>query len=274
MSKYFVEREEEKVLLSKHKEEIIKDRSKFCYVYSESTIPQIEYLIKQLGDVEMTREVIAIFCNQFNCFGGRYDVRTDLDTFKGVYEITKRYPKLSSKAIDEIIFIYIKDLFEKYELVETLEKFIKTFGETDECFEIFYTYVEKKADELQKQYDKESLILDDYKEEYGESFIEYLKGLVKRKHFSIDSIIQSLPSADLIKKDEEQIQEISARTRIYFGACYPATYSMTTAFIKGDIDKYPDQPSYYIDVYKKDIPTTFTKQEFLESIQKPKTKVK
>ena len=80
--------------------------------------------------------------------------------------------------------------------------------------------------------------------------------------------------AALIKKDEEQIHEISARTRIYFGACYPVSYSMTTALIKGTIDKYPEQPSYYIDVLKQDIPATFTKQEFLKSIEKQKVKSK
>lgn len=274
MSEYFKEREEEKILLSKHKEEIEKDHSKFCYVYSESTIPEIEYLIKQLGDVEMTRENIAIFCNQFHSLGGRYDVRTDLDTFKGVYEITKRYPNLSKKAIEKIIFIYIKDLFEKYQLVEKLEKFIKMFGETDECFQVFYTYAEKKAEELQKEYDKEALLLNKYKEEYSEQYIEYLKNLIKRKHISKDLIIECLPSADLIKEDEQHKHEISSKTRIYFGSFYPVSYFMTTDLIKGNINKYPEQPCYYINVLQKEIPTTFTKQEFLESINKQKSKLK
>ena len=274
MSKYFMEKEDEKVLLSKHKEEIEIDNSKFCGFYSQSTIPRINYLIKQLGDVKMTREVIAVFCNQFNCFGGRYDVRTDLETFEGVYKITNRYPKLSKTAIDRIISIYIQDLFEKYQLVDKLDKFIKMFGETDECFELFYTYIEKKADQLQKGYNWQAGKLKKYKYIYGEEFITYLQGLIKRNHISKDAIIECLPSAALVKKDEEQLNEIVERTRIYFGACYPTSYSMTTSLIRGKIEQWPEQPTYYIDVLQKEIPTTFTKQEFLDSVEKQKVKTK
>lgn len=273
MSKYFIEKE--KILLSKYIEEIVKEDSKYySAIQKEKTVAEVKYLIQCFGDIEMSRDIISKFCDQFHCFGGRYDVRTDLETLKGVYEITKIYPQLSLEALDEIFFVYIKDLFDKYELVDKLGKLIKLFGETDECFEIYKIYIGKKADELQKKYEQKALILDDYKEEYGEMFIDYLKGLIKRKHFSIDEIISSMPSSELIKKDEEQLSDISKKTRIYFGACYPVSYSMMLAFIKGNIEKYPDQPSYYIDVCKQDIPTTFTKTEFLESIEKQKKKIK
>ena len=77
---------------------------------------------------------------------------------------------------------------------------------------------------------------------------------------------------DLIDKDKEQLMEIIRETRIYFGVCYPISYQMIESLATGKgLDCYPEQPKYWIN-HQRTIDTTFTKQEFLDSIEKVKVK--
>ena len=61
--------------------------------------------------------------------------------------------------------------------------------------------------------------------------------------------------------------------RIHFGAGYPVSYTMTKDLVKnGNVDDYPEIPTYYISTANKEIPALFTKQEYLDSIKKRKSK--
>ena len=52
------------------------------------------------------------------------------------------------------------------------------------------------------------------------------------------------------------------------GCCHPISYQMIESLAVGDgLDCYPEQPAYLINGTRT-IETTFTKQEFLDSIQK------
>ena len=119
---------------------------------------------------------------------------------------------------------YIEDLFSDGEILSTLDKMLKAFGETDEMFKVFKIYLDEKAKDLDSKYEKESEELDSYKEEYGEKFIQHLKFMMKRKHIRLDRIVKSMPDKELIKKDEEHLLEIAYRTRIYMGMCNPVSY--------------------------------------------------
>ena len=69
-------------------------------------------------------------------------------------------------------------------------------------------------------------------------------------------------------KDKKQLIEISSQTRIYFGCCLPISYQMIESLAtERGLDRYPEQPKYLINGTKT-IDTTFTKQDFLDSIQK------
>lgn len=270
MSKYFVEEREEKILLSEyvrdleHQKEICDKESK--YFGDDMTILEVKQIIKYLGDVELPKSIIRELCSQFHSFGGKYDVRADKETIQRAYQIHLTYPELSSKGLSEVMFVYIKDLFDKYSFVELFGKFIKTIGQEDETLEIYCEYVNRKGEELQKEYEKSATKLDKYKEEYGEKYINYLKSLVIRRHDDVEKIISSMPSSELIKSDEAQILELSQKSRIFFGVGSPTSYIMTKYLAEqDDISMFEEQPSYYIDVLGKKIDTTFTKQDFLES---------
>lgn len=268
MSKYFVEEQEEKVLLSKFIE-MIKDGSYEGHLSHPKEIiaKNVSWVMDDLTDVELPVSIIKKFYGCFHSFGGRYDVRTEPETIKGIYSLYSKYPQLSDNAMDHIIHIYIKDLFDEYDLENMLGKFIGVFGETDEAFEVFYNYVERKADELQVIYDEDSKKLEEYKLTYEPQYIEYLQGLIKYEHLSVDKIIASLPSPELVKTDKEQLNDISTSTRIYFGVGYPISYSLTKRLVKNSDSLSESDELYYVINNDKKVPATFTTTEFLESVK-------
>ncbi|MBQ7104547.1 MAG: hypothetical protein IJN90_01675 [Bacilli bacterium] len=262
MSKYFKEVLKEEKHLSEYE---VKDAQEQR---------ELEYLIEVLGDVPIDEDMKKLFHQQFHCFGGRYSVRTKPETIKGVYDFTRRFPELTKNAIDEIWFRYIDDTFEKYDMKSVLDKYLEIFGKEDETFELFIGYVEKKAEQEQEIKKQEAHTLDELKEEYGEKFTTHLKSLVVRQHKDIDEIKKYLPSAELIRKDEEHILDLSRRTRIFFGCCEPVSYTMFDILLEEKtLDTYTETPTYYISTGRKE-QATFTKTDFLESIKKEKTKTK
>jgi len=266
MRKYFSEEKKEEILLSDF---LKKDSTYFeKEIYDEKNrIRRTEYLIEILGDVSMDEDVYKLFMVHFQRTGGRYRVFTRPDTIKGIYEITKKYPTLTVFGIEDIWYRYIKDLFEEYDLTKVLDKFIEEFGEKDEAFEIFIDYVEKKAEKHQQLYISESLCADELTEEYGEKFTIYVKDIILRQHYTYDEVKKYLPSAELIKIDEKHILDISTKTRIYFGCCYPVSYTMFYILLEDKtLDTFTETPTYYISSGGEE-KATFTKTEFLESIE-------
>lgn len=268
MSKYFVEKQEEKILLSKFIEMIGEGSYEGHLSHPKEVIAKnVGWVMDDLTDVELPISIISELYGCFHRFGGRYDVRSESDTIKGLYSLYSKYPKLSGTAIDAVSSIYIKDLFDEYDLENMLGKFISVFGETDEAFEVFYNYVEKKADELQVIYDDDAKKLEEYKLTYEPEYIEYLQGLIKYEHLSLDKIIASLPSPELVKTDKEQLRDISASTRIYFGVGYPISYSLTKRLVKDKDSLSTSDELYYVINNDKKVPATFTTAEFLESVK-------
>lgn len=201
-----------------------------------------------------------------------YDVRTKRETFKGIYDISQRFPFLTVDALDEIWYMYISDLFKEYYLEDTLEMFFERFGKEDKTFKLFLSFIDKIAKEHHQKYIDEAHKLDTLTVEYSEKLVSYLKDFIIGQHLCFDEIKKCLPSPEIIKKDEAQLKEIVESTRIYFGACDPISYQMVESLVIGEgLDYYPEQPQYMICGTRK-IDTTFTKQEFLESIEKTKVK--
>jgi len=229
--------------------------------------PRTKYIMETIGDVELDEETYKLFLRQFQRYGGRYNVRTKMETIKGIYELLQKYPSLSVEALDEIWSVYIDDQFQKYCLDQVLGKYIELYGKTSKAFVAYIEYINETAKELDTHFYEEASKLDVYCGDYDRDLIEHLQYIIKSQHISAERIISSLPSRELIAKDKEQLGEIVARTRIFFGACYPISYQMIESLATCEgLDYYPDQPKYLINGVTM-IPTTFTKQEFLDSIQ-------
>ena len=262
--KYFKERENE-VLISDYAKEL--DKSSYFY---EQESYYSSLLIDTIGDQYLPKSIIEAFTSFYHSFGGRYSVRSDKETIEGVLSIYRKHPTLSKSAVDRLGFIYIKDLFELYDLESVLDKLISIFGETDEAFNLFMKYTDSKAEELQKEYEEKIKVFDSYTG-YSENYISYLKGLVLREHLDIDKVIESIPTTELVKKDEEHLNELSIRTRIFMGVCFPISYKLTRLSAKGeDISEIPGL-AYHINTTGEVVDATFTIKDFKESI-KQKTK--
>ncbi len=172
----------------------------------------------------------------------------------------------------KIWFVYIHDQFETYGLVDVLGKYIEQYGKTDAALEAYITYVDETAQEFDKYFFEEASKLEPYYADYDIDLIQHLQYIVKSQHILAKEIISSLPSKELIDKDKAQLYDIIGRTRIFLGTCHPISYQMVESLATGEgLDYYPEQPQYLIYGTRK-IDTTFTKQEFLESIKKAKVK--
>ena len=271
MRKCFKEVETKKLKLSEY---LTYKDSDFKYLICDAgkRIPRTKYIIEILGDVEMDIDTYKLFIGQFQSLGGRYDVRTKPETIRGIYDISQKYPFLSADALDEIWFVYIHDQFEEYSLDEVLGKYFQLYGKTEKALFEYLDYIDKTAKEFDKKFIEEASKLEVYYQEYDHDLIEHLQYIVKRQHILADKIISSLPSKELIDKDTKQLHGIIERTRIFFGACHPISYQMIESLATDEgLDYYPEQPQYLICGTSK-IDATFTKQEFLDSIQKEKVK--
>lgn len=262
--KYFKERENE-VLISDYAKEL--DKSSYLY---EQESYYSSLLIDTIGDQYLSKSIIEAFTSFYHSFGGRYSVISDKETIEGVLSIYRKHPSLSKRAIESLGFIYIKDLFDLYDLESVFDKLIDSFGETDEAFELFMKYVDSKAEELQKEYEEKSKVFDTYTD-YSENYISYLKGLVLREHLDSDKVLESIPSSEIVKKDEEQLRQLSMRTRIFMGVGFPISYKLTRLSAKGeDITEIP-RLAYHISTTGEVVDATFTIEDFKKSI-KQKTK--
>lgn len=273
MSKYFKQEPIPEFLLSEY---LKKDTKEFegCIFDEISRQRRTKYIMQILGDVSLDEDTYKLFIKQFQSFGGRYDVRTKKETIKGIYDIIKRYKSLTSTAIDEIWFIYIKDLYEEYALADMLQKYIDIHGQTDDALESFISLVERKAKEYDEKFAQEAKSLESYKDEYPEDFIKHLQYIIKSQHIQAEQIIKYLPSKELLTKDKQQLLDISRQTRIYMDVCHPISYQMVESLATEEgLDYYPEQPSYLINGQTK-VATTFTKTDFLESIKQRKTTLK
>lgn len=196
--KYFTKEEKEKFLLSDYlkmsddmfKKEIFKESDRLA---------RTKYLIEVLGDAYLDIDTYKLFIRQFQSFGGPYSVLVDKDTIKGIYEIYKMYPFLTDEALRSIWYLYIRDLFEEYELSYILELFIKTYGMKDDTFEKYLSYIEKKGSEHQKMYDEDALKVSTL-QDYSKHFCSFIESLILRKHYTFDKVTECIPEASLIKR--------------------------------------------------------------------------
>ena len=233
-----------------------------------------------LGDVEISEALLKAYIVSSHTFGGRYDVRTDPKTIKGLYKIYTKFPRLSAEAFEEICDIYIDDLFIEYDLIFMFDKIIKVFGETDQAVIFFFYYVDEKADELSKMYDQKAHALYrlsplydvEYKEDYNQ-YIAFLYRIIMREHIPVDAVIDSIPSPEIVKKDIHQLDQLAKEYGTFMYLVEPLSFEITKSLAKGeDISKYKDQPSYYLYRDGQYEDATFTMKEFLDSIDSKKTK--
>lgn len=261
--KYFSKDSKDEFLLSEYLDVDSLLFSKEIFTDKDRVL-RTKYLIDVLGDVKMDIDTYKLFIRIFQSFGGPYSVLTSKETLKGIYEIYEMYPFLTCEALHDIWFLYIRDLFEEYELSSIIELFIKTYGMKDETFLRYIDYVEKKGKEHQKLYEEDALKVSSISG-YSDSFLLHIKGLILRKHIMFDKIMHYMPEAELIKKDEEHLIKLQEKTRIFMGCSLPVSYVMMDELLLGE--PLEEEPTYYVSTGLKER-ATFTKEDFISSISK------
>lgn len=256
--KYFREESEEKITLSTYLKELDK----------EEDILRTRHLIELFGDIKLERSQIKVFLDFYTLFGGPYSVRQEDETLLSMLDIKSKYPDLSAKAIEQISFEYIKDLFEEYSLDELLNDLIDKHGKTDEVFEKYIELVKRVGKEYQKKYESDAKEVELLKDEYGERLVEYLQSQILHKHMHKEELLKYLPEKELIQNDEDQLVDFATRSRIHFAICRPMSYRLITEMTKDEtLSDYPEEFKYYSS-FGKEIPLTFTKSEFIESTKR------
>lgn len=266
--KFIKEDQEEKILLSTY----LKGMEQ---VLDGVHIPQDEYdysylqrIISVFGDIELERSLVQEFIRFFSRFGGRYSVMSDSDTLKGLLDIKRKHPFLSTEAISELGLYYIKDLFDEYSLDKVLGDFFDSYGKDDLAFSKYLEFVDKMGEEHQKKYDEAAEEVGFLEDEYGIRLVEFLQARIKRSHLSKDKLLECLPEKELISKDEDQLLDFATRSRIHFGLCYPKSYELIVAMTKDpELSSYHEQYSYRSS-FGKEVLVPFTKTEFIESVKK------
>ena len=268
--KYIKEDQEEKVLLSTYLKGMEQVLDGVHTPQDEYDYSYLQRIISVFGDIELERSLVQEFIRLFSRFGGRYSVMSDSDTLKGLLDIKRKYPFLSTKAISELGLYYIKDLFDEYSLDKVLGEFFDSYGKDDLAFSKYLEFVDKMGEEHQKKYDRDAEEIEYLEEEYGKGLKEFLQFKIRFSHMSKDKLLECLPEKDLIKEDEETLFDFATRSRIHFGVCYPKSYELIVAMTKDpELSSYHEQYSYRSS-FGKEVLVPFTKTEFIESVKKRK----
>lgn len=302
MKKYFKEEEQEKISLSEYVQKIETEykrvEEELEKISSERDIPEgrydlryklaakkreltkriekVKYLYQTLEDVQIPEERIETLEKTLDSSECRYGTTClKKETIKDMYEICMMFPELTEEAILEISKIYIKDLFEGYSLIETLSMLIRKEGKEDVVFEKFIETATELADKEDKKYKEEANKLAFFYGEYSYNFITHFQKYMQEHHISLKEVGDSIPSVELISKDELQLKEIITNSKDCWMICAPLSFQMFEDYLDGDhkLSFFEEQPSYYLSAISRKIPTTFTKEQFLESIkQREKTR--
>lgn len=258
MSKFILDNEFEKNKMSTYTDDDNKDI--------------VDYLISILGDVEISKEDMRIFVRQFNRSAGDYDVLTEPNTIKTMYSIKEKHPLLSPEAINCLFPKYIDDLFEKENLANKMDNLIDIFGLNDDMFEVYLSYIDRKALTLQEEYVEKSKIFNDLRGLYSNNFIEFLEYLTLRRHYDPEIIINNIPTNDFIEKDEKCLKELSEKYRIFMGLDYPISYRLLEKSIINDLTDMSEEMSYVIKIDNKTIKQNacFSLEEYNKNVKQKK----
>jgi len=238
---------------------------------------RIKHIYSSLGDVQISEDMIDTICETFNISKCRYGtICLKPDSIKAIYEISEMFPELSKESILSISKQYIKDLFDKYSLIETLAVMIRKEGTEDSTFEKFMDTILKLADKEDKKYDDVAWYIRIYCGEYTYDFVKHFEKFVKEHHISWEHFSECLPSPELMLKDQLQLKEMAIKSKDCWDTCDPITFQMLEDYLDGDkeLSQYKEQPLYYISTSDKKTPTTFTKTQFIESIQEKQISIK
>ena len=244
------------------------------YLESCSSIERkrVQRLISILGEIDVSKEFLDGYLGYFDYKEAkRDDLPLTKESLKDLYEISLKYPKLSSTSIKMIMGEYTKDVFDTFKPLSVFDG--KSRTQIEKSFETFMKELKKLGEKSDLTYQEEEDKIDSLRDMYGDRFVKYLKPFVKRYHKSFDEIYESIPYSLVIRKDSDLFYGI-ARKELFGARGVPYTFYMSRSMILfGDIDSYKDRELIYSSSLYGDIKCKVTVKEFEDSIkQKRKAK--
>lgn len=280
--KYFKETNDEKTIklsdylkeVEKELEELKKITDSYLLISkrqeTELKYRRIKHILESIEDVEILPSTIDAICDTFDRSKCRYgSICEKKETVKAIYEISILFPELTKEALLEISREYIRDLFEEYSLIEILSMMLRKEGISDETFKKFMDLVKDYGDKEEKIYDDIAWHIRIGLGYYSYDFIKHFEKFIKQHHISLEHFYDSLPEVDFILRDQLELKEVSKKAKDCWGMCDPITFQMLEDYLDGDtkLTRFEEQPYYYISTTKTKIPTSYTKQDFITSIQ-------
>jgi len=280
--KYFSEVKKEKLSLKSYFEEIegeyksISKKDKSSITFEERMTKDLYYKLKliytTLGDVEISKDMIEVFLSMFACTSRYGSIKFKPDTIKTVYDISEKFPELTSLALKEIYEEYIKDLFDEFSLVEVLEYYILKYGKEDKTFEMYMELVLKYADEVEKKYKYEAENLFYGHGEYTFDFVVHFKKFIVQHHITLKRFCDCVPSAEIFFEDQKLLLSLSRKSKDCYVTSLPVTFEMLEDYLDGDeeLSYFKEESTYHISTTGERILAPISKSKFLKAIKEKK----
>ena len=284
MEKYFLEEKVEKISLGEYFKEIEEQLDELKKKHScegdwklESSIRdlskkyvRVKHIYGSLGDVLITEDLIDVLCGSFDWHNKKYGTTVFKDeTIKGMYGISEMFPELSKSALTCISDEYIRDLFDKYYLVESLAVLLRRDGINDATFEKYMCLVQEKAKVEDSKYKNVQWNIRIHYGHYPYQFVRHFEEFVFQHHIEWEQFCESVPSPEIFYKDCIDLKKFSCSTKDCWGSCSPISFQMLEDYLEGDteLSKFDEQPYYYVSSSSDKKFSTFTKSEFIGSIK-------
>lgn len=209
---------------------------------------------KYVGNVIMSEYGFDVLVEYYTS-EHKYDVNYDEELLQ-IVGFINRFPMLSNKALQTLLYRYTEDIFESFEILNWLEDQIQRMGKLDLVFSYFIKELDKLENAYDNMYKEQAYRLDKYTQ-YSKAYIDYIKNRMIKTHTDVECYIDALPDPEVIEDDERLFMYI--KENITTSIKTPLSYVVTDLYARGMQDTIDDIRYEKEDGY---INALFTKEAF------------
>lgn len=240
----------------------------------EEKLLRLEMMYKVLGDVVMPLDYFKIILYAGHWHADKNCYKLIETQLKDIYDIISKYDDMPVQIIHELFVHYDESCFRNYAVKEFVHYLIKKYHYSKKTTDSYYEFIMGHKKLLEEFYAEERKKMDTLKDQYPNDFIYCLKDIMQKKQLTFNDVIKILPSNDLFKATSKQSTEFWAKYN---------DYRFVFELLNGKIDLEHYKDDDHIVAFKeigqsekgiviRDMFTSFTKKEYLESLKELKGK--
>lgn len=198
----------------------------------------------------------------------------DIESILYLLDFIKQFPTITEDGLDKITSLYIKEIFKDEKIIEEIRE-MKEKGIDELSFSKLLLEVEKRYIPYIKCLKCDLAEVDSLLSTYPTRYVTDIKDYMKAQKVLLDKIVPYIPSKELVEQDIKHQLELARYYRIDFGMGALGTVSALKAAIqegvvidKTTFDKMKWSYHIHFDSFDKEIPLSFTKEEYIASVQK------